>query len=100
MGGHTGRGGGQTEGGGETVISFGTYDICIGINGGLKSTMRGVDQANLDLELFQETNVMDRIHMRTPEGYHVLVADAKSRHHGGADVFYQYTPTFKSIHSS
>ena len=50
-------------------IRFGTYNICNGHNGGLASALRGVSQANMDLDIFQETKVKDRIYTRRSAGY-------------------------------
>ena len=50
---------------GETVpIRFGTYNICNGRNRGLESVLRGVSQASMDLDIFQETKVTDGIYTR------------------------------------
>ena len=40
------------------VVSFGTYNIRNGGNGGLKSALHGMSQANVDLGLLKETNIM------------------------------------------
>ena len=38
---------------GKVLIRFGTYSIHNGCNGGLKSALRGMSQANIDLCIFQ-----------------------------------------------
>ena len=40
----------------------GTYNIYNGRNGGLELVLRGMSQANMDLGIFQETKVTDRIY--------------------------------------
>ena len=52
------------RGGGQTPIRFGTYNIRNGRNSGLESAFRGMGQANLDVGVFQETKLMDRIYTR------------------------------------
>ena len=79
---------------GEVPIRFGTYNICNGRNGGLDLALRGVSQANMDLGIFQETKVTDRIYTRGSDGYSVVVADAPSRHHGIVALFHRPVPYF------
>ena len=43
---------------------FGTYNIRNVCNGGLESALRGVSHANMNLGIFQETNVIDVIYTR------------------------------------
>ena len=49
-----------------------------------------MDQANLNLGLFQETKVMDGIHMRASVGYCIFTTNAMSRNIIGVAVFYRY----------
>ena len=72
----------------EVPITFGTYNIRNGRNGGLKSALRGVAQANIDLGVFQETKCTDGIYTRKSAGYRVVATDAPSRHRGGVALFY------------
>ena len=74
--GHTNRGGGG-------VIRFGTYNIWIGRNGGITSSLRGMAQSNLYLVLFQETKITNRVHKRKSAGYRVLAPDAPNRYRRG-----------------
>ena len=67
-GGHTGRGRGWMGGDGKIVIFFGTYNIRSGRNCGIKYVLRVMSQANLDMGVFQETKVIDKIHTRTLAG--------------------------------
>ena len=53
--GERGEGGEQTR----TLIRFISYNIRNGWNGGLKLALRGMSQANLDLGVLQDTNIMD-----------------------------------------
>ena len=46
----------------EVPIKFGTYNIRNGRNGGLESALQGMDQANIDLGVFQETKCTDGIY--------------------------------------
>ena len=70
-------------------IKFGTYNIRNGRNGGLEAALRGMDQANMDLGVMQETNITDGIYTRTSAGYRVVATDAPSRHRGGIALFYR-----------
>ena len=62
----------------EVPIKFGTYNIRNGRNGGLKSALRGMAQANIDLGVFQETKCTDGIYTRESAGYRVVATDAPS----------------------
>ena len=48
----------------------------------------------MDLGIFQETKVTDRIYTRGSAGYSVVATDAPIRHHGGVAVFHQLAPHF------
>ena len=78
------------------MIRFGTYNIRNRRNRVIESALRGMAQANLDLGVFQDTKVKDRLHMRELVGYHVLAADTLSRHCGGVSIFYQDMPHFQA----
>ena len=58
------------------------------------SALRGMDQANMDLDIFQETKCTDGIYIRELAGYSVVATDALSRHCGGVAVFYRPSPNF------
>ena len=79
---------------GTVPIRFGTYNIHNGRNGGLESALRGMSQANTDLDIFQEKKVTDGIYTRGLAGYSVVAADAPSRHHGRVEVFHRPAPHF------
>ena len=51
-------------------------------------------QPNLDLDIFQDTKLTDGVYTCRPDGYIVVVADAPSRHRGGAAVFYCPSPRY------
>ena len=67
----------------EVPIKFGTYNIRNGRNGGLEAALRGMDQANMDLGVMQETKITDGVYTRASAGYRVVATDAPSRHRGG-----------------
>ena len=73
---------------------FCTYDIWNGRNGGMELTLRGMYQANMDLDIFQETKVTDGIYTCGSAGYSVVATDAPIRHCGGVAVFYRTAPHF------
>ena len=73
----------------EVPIKFSTYNIRNGRNRGLKSALRGMAQANIDLGVFQETKCTNRIYTRELAGYRVVATDAPSRHRGGVALFYK-----------
>ena len=79
---------------GKVLIRFGTYSIHNGCNGGLKSALRGMSQANIDLCIFQGKKVTDGIYTHGSAGYSVIVIDAPSRHRGGVPVFHRPAPHF------
>ena len=75
-------------------IKFGTYNIRNGRNGGLKSALRGMAQANIDLGVFQETKCTDGVYIRVLTGYRVVATDAPSRHCGRVALFYRTKAQF------
>ena len=75
-------------------IRFVTYNIRNGRNGGLESALQGMDQANMDLGIFQENKYTDSIHARTSSGYIVVATDTPSRHRSGVAFFYGPSPHF------
>ena len=79
---------------GAVRISFGTYTICNGRNGGLELELRGVYQSNMDLGIYQETKVTDGIYTCGSAGYGVVTTDAPSPHRGGVAVFHWPAPYF------
>ena len=42
-------------------IKFGTYNIRNGMNGVLEAALRGMEQANMDLGVMQETKITDGV---------------------------------------
>ena len=76
------------------LIWFGSYNIQNGRTGGLKSVLRGMAQANLDLGFLQETKIMDAAYICEPAGYIIVDMDVLSQHHGGVEVFYHASPRF------
>ena len=74
---------------GRETIRFGTYNIRNVRNVGLESALRGISQANMDLEIFQETKLTGGVYTRRPSGYSVVTTDAPSRHRGRVAVFYR-----------
>ena len=79
---------------GTVPIRFGTYNIRKGRKGRLEAALRGVSQANMDLGILQETELIDGIYTRGSAGYNVIATDAPSRHCGGVALFYRSTPHF------
>ena len=75
-----GRVGIRTGEGRETVVYFGVYTIRNGRNGVLELSLREMDQANLDLGVFQDTKVANSIYTYPFAGYHVFASNALSRH--------------------
>ena len=79
---------------GTVPIIFVTYNIRNGRKGGLKSALRGMSQANMDLSILQETKITNGVYTRGAAGYKVIATDAPSRHRGGVALFYRPTPLF------
>ena len=79
---------------GTVPIRFGTSNIRNGQKGGLEAALRGMSQANMDLDILQETKLTDGVYTRGSAGYKVIATDAPSRHRGGIALFYRLTPHF------
>ena len=79
---------------GEVPIRSGTYNIRNVCKGELESALREKSQANMDLGIFQETNITDGIYTRGSAGYIVVATDVLSRHRGGVAVCHQPAPHF------
>ena len=73
----------------EVPIKFGPYNIRNCRNGGLEAAIRGMEQANMDLGVLQETKITDGVYTRTSAGYRVVATDAPRRHRGGIALFYR-----------
>ena len=54
----------STRKGERMPIRFGSYKTRNSRNGGVDSALRGTSQANLDLGVFQETKIRDRVYTR------------------------------------
>ena len=52
----------------EVPIKFGTYNIRNGRNGGLETALRGMEQANLDMGILQETKITNGVYTRASAG--------------------------------
>ena len=59
-------------------IRFGTYNIRNGRNGGLELALRGMAQANMDLDIFQETECTEGIYTCELAEYSIVDTDAPS----------------------
>ena len=79
----------------EVPIKFGTYNIRSRRNGGLESALWGMSQANMDLDILQETKFTEGIYTRKSAGYRVVATDALIRHRGRVALFYRPSPLFK-----
>ena len=75
-------------------IRFGTYNIRNRSNGGLEAALWGMSQANMDLDILQETKLTDGIYTRGSAGYSVVAMDAPIRHCGGVAIFHWTAPHF------
>ena len=62
------------------MIRFGSHHIRNGRNGRLESALSGMAQSNMDLGLFQETNIGRGIYTRGLDRYSVIVTNALSQH--------------------
>ena len=79
---------------GTVPIRFGTYNIRNGRNRGLKSALRGMSQANMNLGIFQEIEVTDGIYTRGSARYIAVATDAPSRHCVRVSLFHGPAPHF------
>ena len=53
-----------------------------------------MEQANLDLWVFQETKVLDGVYTHASDGYHIIVSYAPICNCRGVDIFFWYAPHF------
>ena len=84
--------GGSTRG--RVPIRFGSYNIINGRDVGHESDLRGVSQAKLDVGVFQETKLTDRVYTRRSAGYRIVTMDAPIRHRAGVAVFCRPSPQY------
>ena len=90
----TGRGRGDIR---EAVRTtrFGSYNTCDFQNGGLKSALCGIYQADINLGVFQEKKFTRGIYARELGGYRVLATKEPRSHRGGVAVFYHEADNFE-----
>ena len=65
-----------------------------GRNGGLELDLMGMSQANLDLEIFQETKLTGGFYTYRSYGYIVIAKYAPIQHRGRVAVFCQPSPLY------
>ena len=70
------------------------YNIRNVINRGLKYTLGEMEQANVELGVFQETNGTDGIYTQASAGYRVIALETPIRNSGGGFIFYWEAPHF------
>ena len=58
--------------------------------GGLEAAIWALNQGNVDVDVFQETKLMDGIHARHGAGYTVWMTVAESSHWGGIAVVWRW----------
>ena len=80
--------------GGRTPIRFRTYNIRNGWNGGLDAALRVMGQANVDVGVFQDKKLTDRIYTWGLARYRVNTIPAPSWHRSGITFFYRDSPAF------
>ena len=80
--------GGSTRGREREIIRFGSYNIRNGRKRGLKLALRRMSQANLDLDIFQETKTTDGVYTCWLDGYRIFSTDVPSRHRVRVAFFY------------
>ena len=73
----------------ESVIRFGTYNISNRRNEGLELALRGMDQANIRLGVFQETKFMDEVHTCASTGYRFFATNVLIGNSGEVALFYR-----------
>ena len=69
-------------------VRFVTYNILNGRYGGLQYALRVMSQANVDLGVFQDMNVIKGIYMRELLVYQVVATKAPSAYSSGITAFY------------
>ena len=69
------------------TIRLGSYNICNSQNSGLESALQGMPQANMDLDVFQETNVNKGTYTRELVAYLFMESKAPIQNSVGVAVF-------------
>ena len=77
------------------VVNFGTYNIRNGRNGGLKSSFCGMSQANVDLGLLKETNIIYGVYVQGSAGFYVIASDTLIRYCRSGALFYKEFSRFE-----
>ena len=55
----------------------------------METALKGMEQANLDMGILQETKITDGVYTRASAGYRVVATDAPCQHSGGIAMFYK-----------
>ena len=76
-------------------IIFGSYNIRNGQNGGLESALLEMDQANIELEVFQEMKLMGGVHTPESARYCIIASDTLIQHQGGVALLYRPLERFQ-----
>ena len=65
------------------TFSIATWNILSGRGGGLESSCRALEVANVDIVVLQETKLTDGIYTRYLSGYRIVASNAQSKQQGG-----------------
>ena len=75
----------QADGCGSFLVA--TYNICCSQNAGLESALWAMAATEVDLGIFMETKITDRVYTQYLSGYNVTATNAVSASQGGITLF-------------
>ncbi len=75
--------------------SVATYNICNGCNGGLESALREMEAMDVDIGVFLESKVTNRIYTQSLSGYSIVASNTFSTHQGGNTLFWQPNKSYE-----
>ena len=80
----------------EKVVRFGTYNIRSGSNRGVKLSLHGMVQWQVDFGVTQDTKLTYGVYARGSSRFWVMATTAPSAHHGGVAVLYRKAEHFST----
>jgi hypothetical protein len=89
----TGTSSSQPDGSGS--ISFASFNIRSGHNGGLEGALRAINQLGVDIGFLLETKLTGGIYTRYSSGYTVLASTPTSVRQGGIALFWRGNNSYK-----
>ena len=78
----------------QEAIRFGSYNIYNIRNGRMQSALRRMAHSNIDLGVYQETNITRGIYVQHLAGYRLMAVHTPIRHRRGMEILYWESPRF------